>query len=87
MKVITAKDINQMILNRIQEELKVTSGKGKKQKVIISKGFKIMHLESGLTYTVDAVQIVKGKPVIVAHSGDGQPIEIFPKDFKHYKGL
>lgn len=87
MKVITAKDINKMLLDKIQEALQVTSGKGKKQKILISAGFKIMHLESGLTYTVDNVKIVKGKPVIVAHSGDGQPIEIYPKDFKNYKGL
>jgi Fe-S cluster biogenesis protein NfuA len=87
MKVITAKDINQMILNKIQEELKVTSGKGKKQKVIISKGFKIMHLESGLTYTVDEVVVVKRIPIIHAHSGDNSKIVIHPADFKQYKGL
>jgi hypothetical protein len=86
MKTLTANDIQKMV-SSIQEDLKVTVGKGKKQKILISQGFKIMHLKSGLTYTVDSVKIEAGKPVIVAHSGDGEPIEIHSKDFKQYKGL
>jgi hypothetical protein len=87
MKVITAKDIDKMLTDKIQESLKVTKGKGDKQKILISAGFKIMHLESGLIYTVDNVKIVNGKPVIIAHSGDDHTVEIYPKDFKNYKGL
>lgn len=83
MKTITAQDIRQMI----QEKLQVFAGKGKNKKIIISRNFKIVHLASGLTYTVDDVKIVKGKPVILAHSGDGEMIQIRSKEFNQYKGL
>jgi|688.fasta_scaffold1007203_1 hypothetical protein len=87
MTKLTAVDIENMLLQKIQENLKVTTGKGKKQKILIKHGFKIMHLESGLVYTVDKVVLDGKKPVIHAHSGDGNPIELTTKDFKHYKGL
>jgi hypothetical protein len=84
MRTITASDIEAMLKTSIEENLKVTSKKGKN---LISPGFKIVHLKSGLTYTVDSVSIVDNKPVIKAHSGDGIPIEISSKEFKEYKGL
>ena len=85
MRKLTAEDINKMLNDRILENLKVVVGKGKKKKVVINKGFKIMHLESGLQYTVTSVDR-KGK-FIEAISGDGQPLVIKPKDYKNYKGL
>lgn len=87
MRKVTADDINRMMQKHLEENLKVTAGKGKKQKIVISPGFKIMHLKSGLTYTVDQVLARNKQPIIIAHSGDGEPIEIHPKDFKQYKGL
>lgn len=87
MRKLTAEDINKMIDDKIQENLRVVTGKGKKQKILIQQGFKIMHLKSGLVYTVDQVSLDGNKPVIHAHSGDGNTIEITSKDFKHYKGL
>ena len=87
MRVITASDIHSMLKRHIDENLRVVAGKGKKQKILIAAGFKIIHKKSGLTYTVDSVKIEKGKPVIVAHSGDGEPIEIHAANFKHYEGL
>jgi len=83
MKKVTAHDIQQMM----QEKLEVFAGKGNKKKIIVSKNFKIVHLPSGFTYTVDDVRIVNGKPVIIAHSGDGEPIRIQSEEFKQYKGL
>jgi Fe-S cluster biogenesis protein NfuA len=87
MRIITAADIESMLRTSIEENLKVMSGKGKNQKPIITRGFKIVHLKSGLTYTVDSVVIADGNPVIKAHSGDGEPLEITSKEFKEYKGL
>jgi hypothetical protein len=83
---LTAADIEKMLNQKIQENLKVTAGKGKKQKILIQNGFKIMHLESGLIYTVNKVTIDGKKPVIHAVSGDGNDIVITSKDFKNYKG-
>lgn len=83
MRKITAEDIELMV----QENLKVLAGKGKKKKIIISPGFKIEHVSSGLTYTVRDVSVVKGKPIISATSGDGVEIAINPNEFKQYKGL
>ena len=85
MRKLTAEDINRMLNDKILENLKVVVGKGKKQKVVINKGFKIMHVESGLQYTVSSVH-PNGK-FIEAVSGDGQPLVIKPKDYKNYKGL
>lgn len=87
MKKITSLDIQKMLQEKIQENLNVLAGKGKKKKVIISPHFKIIHVESGLTYTVDDIKVIKGKPVIVAHSGDQKMIVIGPNEFKNYKGL
>jgi hypothetical protein len=84
MRTITSSDIEAMLKTSIEENLKVMAKKGKN---LISPGFKIVHLKSGLTYTVDLVSIVDSKPVIKAHSGDGMPIEISSKEFKEYKGL
>lgn len=86
MRTITAKDIRFMLEAYIAEGLKVTAGKAKK--IIISPGFKIMHTESGLTYTVEDVKAEKsGKAVIFARSGDGKRVEITQKEFKKYQGL
>lgn len=87
MRKLTANDINSMFQQQVKENLQVTAGKGKKKKIIIAPGFKIMHLKSGLTYTVDTVKIIKGKPVIIAHGGDGTELELHPNHFKDYKGL
>lgn len=87
MRTISASDIESMLRNSIEENLKVVAGKGKSQKTLISPGFKIVHLKSGLTYTVDSVTPVKGDVIIKAHSGDGVPLEISSKEFKEYKGL
>ena len=87
MRVITASDIKAMLDKQIEENLSVVAGKGKKQKILIAAGFKIIHKKSGLTYTVDSVKVENGKPVIVAHSGDGEAIEIHANNFKHYEGL
>jgi len=83
MKKITAEDIEAMM----QENLKVLAGKGKNKKIIISPGFKIEHIESGLKYTVRDVKIQDGKPVISAQSGDQVEILIHPKEFNQYRGL
>lgn len=87
MRTITADDIHRMLQDQLREGLQATAGKGKKQKLIISPGFKIMHTASGLTYTVDQVVAKGKKPVIIAHSGDGNLLEIEPNEFKNYKGL
>lgn len=87
MRKITASDIQEMLMQNIEENLRVTVGKGKNKKIVISSGFKIKHLKSGLVYTVDQILVKHKNPVIVAHSGDGESIEIQPKDFKQYKGL
>lgn len=87
MRTITASDIESMLKNSIEENLKVTAGKGKNAKTLIAPGFKIVHLKSGLTYTVDSASPVNGDIIIKAHSGDGSPIEISSKEFKQYKGL
>lgn len=87
MKKITSLDIENMLKEKIQERLNVVAGKGKNKKVIISPSFKIVHIESGLTYTVDDVKIKNKKPYIIAHSGDQNQIVISPKEFKDYKGL
>lgn len=87
MRTITSNDIQKMLMSHLEEGLKVTAGKGKKKKIIIASGFKIKHLKSGLIYTIDQLIVRKKKPVIIAHSGDGESIEIEPSDFKEYKGL
>ena len=87
MRKITSQDIQEMLQEKIQESLNVLAGKGKKKKVIISPDFKIIHNDSRLTYTVDSVKIIKGKPVILAHSGDQKFLAIGPEEFKNYKGL
>lgn len=86
MRTITSSDIASMLEAYIAEGLKATAGK--KKKIIISPGFKIMHTESGLTYTVeDVVADKKGSAKIRAISGDGKSIDILQKDFKKYQGL
>lgn len=87
MRTITSNDIQKMLMSHLEEGLQVTAGKGKEKKVVISAGFKIKHLKSGLIYTIDQVVVRNKKPVIIAHSGDGENIEIMPGDFKEYKGL
>jgi hypothetical protein len=87
MRKITATDIQEMLQKHVQESLKVTAGKGKNQKILISPGFKIMHKKSGLTYTVKDVLTSKGKIILVAVSGDGNAIEIHHGEFKQYEGL
>jgi len=85
MRKLTAEDIDKMLNDKILENLKVVVGKGKNKKVLINKGFKIMHVESGLQYTVTRVD--RSGKFIEAVSGDGQPLVIKPKDYKNYKGL
>jgi hypothetical protein len=87
MKIISAKDIEAMVEARVAENLKATVGKGKNQQVVIAPGFKLEHIKSGLTYTVKDVRIEKGKPILTATAGDGNPIEIHSSDFKQYRGL
>lgn len=87
MRKITALEIQNMIKDQIQENLRVVAGTGKNKKIIISPDFKIIHTESGLTYTVDKVFVKNKKPYIAAHSGDGNQIVIGPSEFKKYEGL
>ena len=87
MRTITSNDIHKMMMSHLGEGLQVTAGKGKEKKIVIAAGFKIKHLKSGLIYTVDQIVVRNKKPVIIAHSGDGENIEIMSGDFKQYKGL
>ena len=70
----------------IAERLNVTAGKGKNKRIVIFAGLKIKH-KTGLTYTIDSVEVKGSKPFIHAHSGDGHAIVIGPADFKNYERL
>lgn len=86
MRKITSKELQEALQSIIAERLNVTAGKGKDKKVVIFAGLKIKH-KTGLTYTIDSVEIENGKPIIHAHSGDGQSVAIGPAEFKNYERL
>lgn len=88
MKIITSKEVEEMLRSQISENLKATAGKGKNKKIVIATGFKIEHTKSGLTYTVKGVGMDKsGNLILKAESGDGNMFVIPQKDFKQYRGL
>ena len=85
MRKLTAEDINKMLNDKILENLTVVVGKGKDEKVVIAKGFKMEHIGSKLQYTV--VEVHPEGKFLRAVSGDGKKLVITPKDYKNYQGL
>lgn len=59
----------------------------KKDKLVITAGFKITHKKTRLAYTVQSVSFENGDVVMHATSGDGLEIVIPSKEFKHYERL
>jgi hypothetical protein len=87
MKIITSKEVEEMLRSQISENLKATAGKGKNKKVVIATGFKIEHIKSGLNYTVKGVGMSKkGSLVLKAESGDGNIFIIPQNSFNQYRG-
>lgn len=56
-----------------------------RDKVAITPGFKIKHSKSGLTYTVQSVDMMGNDIVLTAASGDGKELLIPSKEFKSYE--
>ena len=66
----------------------ITPFVGKKnKKPVITRGFKLKHRKTGLSYTVTGVDFVNGDVVLFAQSGDGKTIDISSKEFKFYERL
>ena len=83
MRKLTAEDIDNMLNDKILENLEVTIGKSKK--VVINRGFKVRHSKSGLQYTVTSVG--ENGEFIKTVAGDGEELTIMPKDYKNFERL
>lgn len=84
MNKLTQFDIIKMLKTALSEKLNISTPDGKD--ILISKGYKIEHIKSGLLYTVKQVDKKNGKFYITAKSGDGNVIVIDQKEFKQYRG-
>jgi len=96
----TAKDITRLV-EKAQRKSKDADKEGnftsetniapfvgsKKDKVVITAGFKLRHKKTGLTYTVQSVDFNNKDVMMNAVSGDGLNITIPSKEFKQYERL
>ena len=59
----------------------------KRDKVVITPGFKLRHKKTGLAYTVQSVDFSNGDVTMNAVNGEGLEITISSKEFKQYERL
>jgi hypothetical protein len=82
MNKLTQFDIIKMLKIALSENLNITTPDEKD--ILISKGYKIRHIKSGLLYTVTNVNKKSNKFYITAKSGDGNAIVIAQNEFNKY---
>ena len=75
------------IIDDLIENVKMYSGKGKRKKLLVSPGFKIVHKETGLNYTVSSVEESDEGPVLVTIKPSGEEFRIKKSDLKQYERL
>ena len=75
------------IIDDLIENIKMYSGKGKRKKLLVSPGFKIVHKETGLNYTVSGVEELDDGPVLVTVKPSGEEFRIKRSDLKQYERL
>ncbi len=75
------------IIDDLIENIKMYSGKGKRKKLLMSPGFKIVHKETGLNYTVSGVEESPEGPVLVTVKPSGEEFKIRKSDLKQYERL
>jgi len=70
-------------------DMEVTPFVGKAKDPVITAGFKLMHKQTRLVYTVTSVSFdeVNGDVILTASSGNGKVIVIPSHDFKLYQRL
>jgi len=75
------------IIDDLIENIKMYAGKGKRKKLLVSPGFKIVHKETGLNYTVSGVEESDDGPVLVTVKPSGEEFRIRKSDLKQYERL
>jgi hypothetical protein len=88
--VITGQDIEQLMSQFKKEEvseIKMFAGNENDKKPLISKGFKLIHPDSGLIYTVKSLVKTNGEYFLNCERGDGTPVKISEKDLESYTRL
>ena len=88
--VITGHDIEHLISqfeNQEMSEIKLFAGEAKDKKPVISRGFKLIHPDSGLIYTVVALVKIGGEYFLNCERGDGTPVKISEKELESYTRL
>tara|TARA_Y100000592_G_C5412124_1_gene288647 strand:- start:278 stop:622 length:345 start_codon:yes stop_codon:yes gene_type:complete len=75
------------IIDELIENIKMYAGKGQRKKLLMSPGFKIVHKETGLNYTVSGIESTDSGPVLVTLKPTGEEFRIKKSDLKHYERL
>jgi len=91
--ILSSIDIEDMIDKErdhlgLSENFPIFSTLGKRKKPLISKGLKIKHGNTGLTYTCQKLMKDKedGSLIIIAiNDGDGSPLSIHHSEFSDYE--
>ena len=75
------------IIDDLIENIKTHTGKGKRKKPLMSPGFKIVHKETGLNYTVSGLEETATGLVLVTVKPTGEEFRIKKADLKQYERL
>ena len=86
MKTLTSSDISRISKRIFIENLNVSAGSGDEKKILIKKGLKIRHSDSGLVYTVIKIIIPKNDEGLkILCQRPGRELIIPQSEFKKYE--
>jgi|2_EtaG_2_1085320.scaffolds.fasta_scaffold93858_2 hypothetical protein len=89
MKVFSKRDIDIMIeksqTHLLKEELELFVGEDDDRRLVIKAGLKIIHMPTGIVYTVSQVDLTDFKNPMLFCARPGREIIITSEDFNEYE--